>query len=137
MEILQAATVVYLFLFSLYHIITGIISVLFSDFALKFYRKIYGFQPKETKQLTMIFKPWGNLAFAVGIIGFITLYNLDVFYPMLIAFITLLIIRVWYRFTFRNYLMEELKISPFQNWRMIIVQIIGIIIYLLFIFNKV
>ena len=122
----------YLFLFSLYHIITGIISVFFSDFALKFYKSIYGFQPKETKQLKMTFKPWGNLALVMGIVGFIVFFDLERFSPILFAFSTLLLIRVWYRIVLRAQLYQELGIQKSQNWRMIIIQIIGVVLFLWF-----
>lgn len=136
-NILNFITVIYLFLFSLYHILTGILSVFFSKSALRFYRVIYGFQPAETNQLLLIMKPWGNLALAIGIIGFITVFNINSYYPIMFAFVILLTIRIGYRIMLRRKLKIIFKISPSQNWRIIVIQILGAIIFLAFIFSKI
>lgn len=132
MLIINILTVIYLFLFSLYHIFTGLVSIFFPNFSLHFYKKIYGFEPKEKKQLLMILKPWGNLALTVGIIGFITLYYLQTFYPMLFAFGLLLTIRIWYRYTYREEIEKEFKITSNKNWQMIIFQLIGAALFFIF-----
>ena len=75
--VLEIATLIYLFLFSCYHIITGVISVFFPNFAIRFYKMLYGFHPKETEQLKMTLRPWGNFAIVTGVIGFMVLYNID------------------------------------------------------------
>ncbi|MDO8509295.1 MAG: hypothetical protein Q7S27_06470 [Nanoarchaeota archaeon] len=137
MEIVEIITMVYLFLFSIYHVITGIVSIFFPEFSLKFYKVLYGFNPRETKQLVMTFKPWGNLALAVGFIGFMILFNLDQFYFLLLPLTLLLVIRVWYRSAYGEEIKKEWGISSGQNWRMIFIQILGIIIYLSYIVLKI
>lgn len=136
MQFLEIITAAYLFLFSLYHILTGIVSVFFPEYSLKFYKKIYGFNPKETKQLLMTFKPWGNLALAVGFIGFIVLFDLNKYYLLLAPLTLLLLIRVWYRFLYRREIKTEWGITLKQNLRMIITQLTGAIIYLAYIYFK-
>ena len=132
--ITHLGTIIYLFLFSLYHIITGMVSIFFPNFSLKLYKKIYGFEPKETKQLLLTFKPWGNLALTIGIIGFITLYNIYIFYPILFALGLLLIIRVWYRFIYSKDIKKEFNINSNKNWKMIIMQLIGAVLFFSFAF---
>ncbi|MCH7850906.1 MAG: hypothetical protein IH845_04660, partial [Nanoarchaeota archaeon] len=44
MSFVEILALVYLLLFSIYHLFTGIVSVFFSEFALKFYKKIYGLE---------------------------------------------------------------------------------------------
>ncbi|MEK6828150.1 MAG: hypothetical protein AABX78_02265 [Nanoarchaeota archaeon] len=122
----------YLFLFSLYHITTGVISIFFPKLALKFNKTLYGFQPTDTIQYLLIIRPWGNLALVVGVIGFIVLMNLDVYSPILFVFIILLLIRVGYRVILRNELKKIFKITYAQNLRAILIQIIGIVIFLIF-----
>lgn len=132
MDFLGSLSIIYLFFFSLYHVITGIVSVFFSDFALKFYKKIYGFQPKETVQLKMTFKPWGNFALITGFIGFIVLSDLDKYLMILFPFALLLIIRIGYRVLLREELYKNLKINKYQNWRMVIIQLTGAILFVSF-----
>ena len=122
----------YLFLFSLYHIVTGVISVFFPRLALKFNKTLYGFQPTDTIQYFLIVRPWGNLALAVGIIGFMALFNLDEYYPILFVFIILLLIRIGYRVILRKGLKKTFKITYTQNLRAILIQIVGVVIFLVF-----
>lgn len=128
--IINILTISYLFLFSLYHIITGIVSVIFPNFALRFYKVLYGFHPKETEQLKITLRPWGNFAIAIGIIGFIILYDIERFFIILFPFALLLTIRIFYRFNLRNQLYRDLKVTEVQNWRMIIIQFIGVILFI-------
>lgn len=132
MSFVEILALVYLLLFSIYHLFTGIVSVFFSEFALKFYKKIYGFEPKETKLLKMNLKPWGNLALNLGVIGFIIFFNIDRYFLILFAFAFLLIIRIWYRITYRDYMKSELKISSFNNWKLIIIQLVGAVLFILY-----
>src|SRR3989344_3976863 len=135
--VLEIATLNYLFLFSCYHIITGVISVFFPNFALRFYRILYGFHPKETEQLKMTLRPWGNFAIAIGVIGFMVLYNMDKFFLILFPFALLLLIRIGYRLKLRSQLYRDLKVTKVQNWRMIIIQLLGIILFTWFVFSLV
>tara|TARA_Y100000310_G_C20701023_1_gene829892 strand:- start:1353 stop:1769 length:417 start_codon:yes stop_codon:yes gene_type:complete len=129
-EVIPILTFIYLFLFSIYHVFTGVISVFFSEYSLKFYKKIYGHQPKETKQLIMTFKPWGTMAIGIGFAGIIILFNLKKYSLLLIAFIAILGIRAGYRFLLRNELYNYWKVKPLQNWRMILIQLIGVLVFL-------
>lgn len=131
-KFIEILAIGYLFLFSLYHVITGVISVFFPKLALKFNKTLYGFQPPDTVQYFLIVRPWGNLALAVGVIGFIVLANINKYYLMLFAFIILLSIRVGYRIILRKELKETFKITYSQNLRAIIIQILGILLFLIF-----
>lgn len=68
MEILCVS---YLIALSVYHLFTGIASVFFTDFALKFYRSFYAFSPTDSSLLRMVLKPWGALAIFAGCVGLI------------------------------------------------------------------
>lgn len=133
--VLEILTLIYLFLFSLYHVITGTVSVFFPNFALKFYKTLYGFHPKETEQLKITLRPWGNFAIVTGVIGFIVLYDLDRFFLILFPFASLLIIRIWYRLILRKQLYKDLKVTRVQNWRMILIQLLGAILFSWFAFS--
>lgn len=128
---------VYLFLFSLYHVVQGAISVFFSDYALKFNEFLYGFHSREKKQLKMTLKPWGSFSLAIGVIGFLVFFNLEKYHLILIGFILLLLLRAGYRILLRKKLYSYWKASPSQNWRMIIIQLIGIILFILFIIKRI
>lgn len=121
---------IYLFLFSLYHVITGIVAIFFSKFALRFYKILYGFDPIETEQLMLTFKPWGALALVVGIIGFFTFMRLDLYYPIFLAFIILLFIRAASRSIFFRQLHTKHHVTYLQNLRMVIIQLLGISLFL-------
>jgi len=133
--VLEIATLIYLFLFSCYHIITGVISVFFPNFAIRFYKMLYGFHPKETEQLKMTLRPWGNFAIVTGVIGFMVLYNIDRFFLILFPFALLLSIRIWYRLELRSQLYRDLKVTKLQNWRMIIIQLLGAVLFVWFAFS--
>lgn len=121
---------IYLFLFSLYHIITGIVAIFTSNFALRFYKTIYGFEPTETKQLLLTFKPWGALALTVGIIGFFVFSNINVYYPLLLAFSVLLLIRATARIIYYKQLHTQHHVTLTQNLRMILIQLLGIFLFI-------
>ena len=114
-KFIEYAAISYLFLFSLYHVITGIISVFFPKFALKFNKLVYGFKPSDIPQYLLIVRPWGNFALSVGIIGFIVLIKLDDYYLILFAFIILLLIRIGYRIVLRDEIKKTFKIGYHQN----------------------
>lgn len=135
-DIVNVLTYIYLFLFALYHIITGIVSVFFSDFSIKFYRILYGFQPIEEKQLKMTFKPWGSFAICVSVVGFITLTNLEKYFLILIPLAVLLALRAGCRYLFRKELKNYWKVTEWQDWRMIIIQIAGILLFLTFVISR-
>lgn len=126
---LESLALIYLFIFSLYHVITGIISVFFPKFSLKFYKAIYGVQPKETEQLLLTFKPWGNLALSTGVIGLFIFFNISLYFPLLIAFCLLLGIRIWYRTIFYSQAKKIFKITPFNNVKMIVIQLLGLFLF--------
>lgn len=136
MLFLDYLAILYLFLFSLYHIVQGIISVFFPDSAIKFNKFLYGFELREKKQLKLSLRPWGSFAFVIGIIGFIVLFNIEEYSLILIAFTILLSFRVGYRILLYNQLKKLLKLTKIQNWRMIIVQVIGIVLFVLFLIRR-
>ena len=104
MSIIDILTLIYLVIFSVYHIIQGIMSVFYSEKAIKFNEKLYGYKPKETKQLIMNLKPWGSLALAIGVIGLIVALDINKYFIFLLAFAFLLGLRIGYRIIFRNLL---------------------------------
>ncbi len=136
MSIIDILTLTYLVIFSIYHIIQGIMSVFFSEKAIKFNEKLYGYRPKETKQLIMNLKPWGSLALAVGVIGLIVALDINKYFIFLLVFAFLLGLRIGYRIIFRKSIYDYWQVSLWQNWRTILIQIIGIIIFSLFVINR-
>jgi hypothetical protein len=79
----------------------------------------------------MNFKPWGSLAFVVGISGLIVASNLDKYFMILFAFALLLTLRIYYRIYFRKDIYGFWKVGFWQNWRTIIIQVIGILLFVL------
>jgi len=136
MPIIDNLTLLYLLIFSIYHIIQGVISVFFSREAIKFNEKLYGYRPRETKELIMNLKPWGSLAFVVGITGLIVALDINKYFIFLLAFASLLGLRIGYRIIFRNSIYNYWQVSLWQNWRTILIQIIGIILFLLYSFSR-
>ena len=128
--VIETLAEIYLFLFSLYHVFTGIISVFFTKFAIRFYQKTYGFHPISINQLLIDAKPWGNLALVVGIIGFMTFFNLNVYFPILFVFCLLLSIRIGYRVYMQDQLYNDMKMKRSENIRMIIIQLMGIFLFM-------
>lgn len=136
MSIIDILSLIYLVIFSIYHIIQGVMSVFFSEKAIKFNEKLYGYKPKETEQLIMNLKPWGSLALVVGVIGLIVALDIDRYFIFLLAFAFLLGLRIGYRVIFRKKIYGYWKVSLWQNWRTILIQIIGIILFSLFVINR-
>ena len=131
-EILDWLAVAGLVLFTIYHVLTGIIGGAFSKYSLKFYKAIYGFQPRETEQLLMTFKPWGTLAFVVGLMGFVMLLDIERYSLMFIPMATLLVLRMGYRLYWRQNMYDFWQISPAQNWRQITIQFIGAVLFIIY-----
>ena len=135
-EILDWLAVASLALFSIYHVLTGVIGGAFSEYSLKFYRTIYGFQPRETEQLLMTFKPWGTLAFVVGLMGFVMLLDIERYSLMFIPMAALLVLRMGYRLYWRQKMYEFWQISPAQNWRQIIIQFSGAVLFIIYAISR-
>ena len=135
-EILDWLAVASLVLFSIYHVLTGVIGGAFSEYSLKFYKAIYGFQPRETEQLLMTFKPWGTLAFVVGLMGFVMLLDIERYSLMFIPMAALLVLRMGYRFYWRQKMYDFWKITPAQNWRQIIIQFTGAVLFILYAISR-
>jgi len=136
MLVLDTLAYIYLLLFSIYHIIQGTASVFFPNFAIKFNEVLYGFKPKEKEQLKMTFRPWGSFAFAIGVSGFLVLMNMEEYFLFLIPFIILLIFRAGYRFILKKEIMDYWKVTKIQNWRMIIIQLIGFLLFTIFVISR-
>jgi len=111
---------------------TGLVSIFFPDTALMIYRRIYGIHPIELKQLKLTFRPWGNLALTVGLIGFVSLQDMVLYKEIIIMFSVLLLIRIGYRTYFQKKLKALFKITYSQNICMIIIQLIGVALFTLF-----
>ena len=136
MLFLDSLAYIYLFLFSIYHLIQGTVSVFFPDFAIKFNEVLYGFKPREKEQLKMTFKPWGSFAFAAGVSGFLVLINMEKYFLFLIPFAILLIFRAGYRLILKKEIMGYWKVTKIQNWRMMIIQLIGFLLFTIFVISR-
>jgi len=136
MEIIIILAEMYLLLFSIYHIFQGILSVFFSDFAIEFNKKVYGFKPKETEQLKMNLKPWGSLALTMGVIGLIVYFNIETYSLILIGFSLLLFLRISYRMYYHKKIKEYWGVTIYQNIITILIQIIGILLFTILFLNR-
>lgn len=119
---------VYLAILSIYHMITGILSFWFPGIAFRFYKKMYGCDPAERRQLTLVMKPWGALALFAGICGAFSAADPARYVGIVLALWILLILRIVYRFLYRGELQCIGKIQPHRNIASILVISIGCII---------
>lgn len=120
---------VYLFVFSTYHVVTGVVSVFFPEFSVKFYRVLYHFEPIETKQYFLMLKPWGALSIFAGITGFLVLFGLERFYPLLMPFVLLISIRVAYRLIFRKQIADYFQVDLRRNLTNIGMLVIDLMVF--------
>tara|TARA_Y100000310_G_scaffold78020_1_gene74594 strand:+ start:4591 stop:5001 length:411 start_codon:yes stop_codon:yes gene_type:complete len=91
-----------IFILSLYHTVTAIIAIFFTNFSTKFYEWMYGFHFRGNDQLLLSFKPWGTFALFSGLIGFIFWWDPIKYQLLSYPFIILLLFRVSYRFILRK-----------------------------------
>jgi hypothetical protein len=119
---------IYLTILSIYHVITGILSFWFPSVAFRFYKKMYGCDPEERRQLSLIMKPWGALAIFAGICGGFAASNPARYIGVTLALWILLILRIAYRFFYRAELLHVGKIPPHRNRISILSLSIGVII---------
>lgn len=118
----------YLALLSFYHVITGVISFAFPGFAMRFYKAIYGTEPAERRQLTLVMKPWGSLAIFAGLCGGFAAVDPVRYRGVVMALLALMILRTIYRIVFRQELEEVGRIAPHRNWISIASIEVGIVI---------
>ena len=130
MDIILHIATAYLYIFAIYHIITGIISVWFAGFALKVYKTIYGFEANDETQLCLVLKPWGNLALCFGLLTSVLIITDSVSQMILVVLSLLLAIRIYYRLVFRSTMKKHFKISSAQNYKMVLIQLLGILLFI-------
>ncbi len=118
----------YLWILSVYHVFTGIISFFFPEMALSFYKKFYDCNPVERKHLVIVLKPWGALAVFAGIAGIFAALDPEKCKGVVAGLAVLLAMRMYYRIVFRDMLREISGISPGRNLVNICLLLAGIII---------
>lgn len=118
----------YLAVLSAYHIITGILSFGFPRLAMRFYKTLYGCDPVERRQLTLVMKPWGALAIFAGICGGLAAADPGRYRGVAAAVWFLLVLRAVYRLSCRRELEAVGRISPRRNAISIVSIIVGIVI---------
>jgi len=118
----------YLWILSVYHVFTGIISFFFPEQALSFYKKFYDCNPVERKHLVIVLKPWGALAVFAGIAGIFAALDPVKYKGTVAGLAVLLAMRMYYRIVFRDMLRDISGISPYRNLINIGLLLVGIII---------
>jgi hypothetical protein len=106
---------VYLAVLSAYHVWSGGISFFAPDFALQFYRGMYGCDPVEQRHLKLVLRPWGALAIFAGAVGFLPFVEPAVRGWVSALLAGLLILRIGYRVGLRRELRELSRIEPVRN----------------------
>lgn len=118
----------YLALLSLYHVVTGVLSFAFPRAAMRFYKRIYGCDPEERRQLMIVMKPWGALAFFAGLCGGFAAVDPARYRGVVVALVVLLILRVVFRVACRSELAAVGRIAPIRNGISIAAIMVGVVI---------
>ncbi len=105
----------YLLVLSAYHLFTGVVSMFFPDFAMKFYKWFYSCEPPEREDLFLILKPWGALAAFAGIAGLYAAGDPFRYRGVVLGLILLLSFRIYYRIAFARGLQQHASIPSGRN----------------------
>ncbi len=106
---------IYLGILSTYHVFSGGLSFFFSGAAMRFYKSFYGTDPVEQRHLKLILKPWGALSIAIGIAGWAAALDPHTHRGTVIAILTLLLLRIFYRIRCRAELQELSRVPMRKN----------------------
>lgn len=87
----------------------------FPNFAMSFYKSLYGYDPIERKHLVLILKPWGSLATFAGIVGLFAARDPKRYVGVVLGLALLLLLRIYYRLRFENGLLSVGGIPPHRN----------------------
>lgn len=106
---------VYLAVLSSYHVLTGIVSFAFPQFAFRFYAALYACNPVERRQLVLVMKPWGALALCAGVVGLFAAADPVRYWGVVAALWLLLVLRMVFRLVWRAELAEVGRIPAQRN----------------------
>lgn len=120
---------------SLDHLITGGMALFFPKLAIKAYAKIFGAQLPETKEYTVILKPWGALGVFAGLIGILPILNPERYVGILYCFITLLCMRLYYRLKFQSDTQNFLSLSKKRNGKHVFLIVLCVLVITLQIYT--
>jgi len=118
----------YLVVLSTYHLFTGLVSMFFPGFAMRFYKWFYSCEPPDREDLFLILKPWGALAAFAGIAGLYAAGDPERYKGIVLGLILLLAFRVYYRVAFALRLKEHAKIPLRRNLVNVAMIVLGILI---------
>ena len=96
--------VIYLWILSGYHVLSGAVSFCLPAVALALYRRLYGCEPPERRHLAVILRPWGALSVAMGIAGCAAAWDPAAARGTVLALAVLLALRLIYRWLWRELL---------------------------------
>lgn len=140
MKYFEVIVRIYLCVFSIYHVTTGIVSFFFPNFSKFFYKKLYDFHYELTPELFLVAKPWGALCISTGIAAFFACIYPFNYQGVIYSLIVLLLLRAVYRFKFRFMMKEVIKTDIKRNYLNIALILFGIGILsiwsLIVLFNK-
>lgn len=105
----------YLYILSGYHLFTGVVSMFFPGFAMRFYKWFYGCEPPDREDLYLILKPWGALAAFAGIAGLYAAEDPHRYRGVILGLILLLSFRIYYRMAFAGKLAKHARIPRRRN----------------------
>jgi hypothetical protein len=106
---------IYLAVLSGYHVLTGIVSFAFPQFAFRFYAALYACNPSERRQLVLVMKPWGALALCAGVAGLFAATDPVRYWGVVAALWLLLVLRIVFRLGWRDELAVIGRIPPHRN----------------------
>ncbi|HQF37544.1 MAG TPA: hypothetical protein PK322_00335 [Opitutaceae bacterium] len=106
---------IYLAVLSGYHVLTGIVSFAFPQFAFRFYAALYACNPAERRQLVLVMKPWGALALCAGVAGLFAAADPVRYWGVVAALWLLLVLRIVFRLVWRAELAEVGRIPAHRN----------------------
>lgn len=130
MAIMDTVCRLYLAVLSLYHVVSGILSYFFPNFAMSFYKALYACDPVERRHLALILKPWGALAVCAGICGLFAAADPARYRGVVVALAVLLAARIGYRLACRKKLQEISGIPARRNLISTAVILAGLLILL-------
>lgn len=125
----------YLYLFSTYHVVTGVVSMFFPGFAMSFYKTLYGYDPVERTHLRLIFKPWGALAFFAGVVGLFCANDPQRYVGVVVGLAMLHGLRIYYRIVFEKDIAVVGGIPPNRNRSNVGILLVGFAILIAWLYQ--
>ncbi len=116
------------------HFITGSLALFFPEKLIKISKIFFGATIPATNEYRAILKPWGALGIFASIVGVIVMIDPQKYKLLLIAFIVLLINRIYYRVKFVREANAYFRISRKRNFIHIFLIVTSLVVVVTFLF---